>query len=144
MKNNIGEARRSYAMTRPDGKFPQEAAAAFFGVSVSTYQKWEQGSGKLNGEILNALADKYGCSVEYLLCRTNEPTFQERRSPLPAPDPPLTPDERHLLTLYRLCDAQGREHVTRTAQMCAALTEKGGAGAEADVERAGFAVREAS
>ena len=33
MQNNIGEARRSYAMTREDGKFSQEDAAAYFGVT---------------------------------------------------------------------------------------------------------------
>ena len=34
---------------------------------------WEQGKGKLNGEILCRIADKYGTSTDYLLCRTDDP-----------------------------------------------------------------------
>lgn len=71
MDNNIGEARRSYALSH--GKFTQKDAADFFGVREGTYAHWEQGRGKLNGEILCAMADKYGCSVDYLLCRTQDP-----------------------------------------------------------------------
>lgn len=67
MKNNIGEARRSYAARI--GKFTQDDAAAYFGVSLSTYKKWEQGQGMLNGEQLRAIAQKYGTTVDYLLCR---------------------------------------------------------------------------
>ena len=73
MDNNIGEARRSYEKTLQSGKFTQKDAADFFGVREGTYAHWEQGKGKLNGEILCAMADKYGCSVDYLLCRTEDP-----------------------------------------------------------------------
>lgn len=71
MRNNIGDARRSYALSV--GGFTQEDAASFFGVSLGTYRNWEQGVGKLNGEILCAIADKYECSTDYLLCRTSDP-----------------------------------------------------------------------
>ena len=114
MQNNISEARRSYAMTCENGKFSQEDAAAFFGVSLSTYQKWEQGNGKLNGEILVMLADKYDCSVEYLLCRTDNPTFVEKRSQT------LMTDERELVDIYRLLNAHGREQLMVFARGCAA------------------------
>ena len=104
MRNNIGEARRSYAMTRDDGKFSQEDAASFFKVSLSTYQKWEQGTGKLNGEILSSIADKYDCSVEYLLCRTDNPRFEKATKRSKSPDLDLFPDELELLSLYRRMD----------------------------------------
>lgn len=65
MQNNIGEARRKYAAKV--GRFTQNNAAEYFGVSLSTYKKWEQGSGKLNGERLRQIANKYGVSVDFLL-----------------------------------------------------------------------------
>ena len=71
MQNNIQDARVSYGLVV--GKYTQEDAARDFCVSLGTYRNWEQGVGKLNGEILSAIADKYGCSVDYLLCRTTDP-----------------------------------------------------------------------
>lgn len=56
MDNNIGEARRSYEKTLQSGKFTQKDAADFFGVREGTYAHWEQGRGKLNGEILCAVS----------------------------------------------------------------------------------------
>lgn len=72
MHNNIGEARRIYSLATGK-KVNQADAAKMFGVALSTYRDWEQGKGKLNGEILCAMADKYDCSVDYLLCRTEDP-----------------------------------------------------------------------
>ena len=65
MENRIGEARREYADRV--GKFTQEDAAKFFGVSLSTYKKWEQGKGMMNGEQLRMIAMKYDTTVDYLL-----------------------------------------------------------------------------
>ena len=110
MLNNIGEARRSYESSTPSGKFTQEDAARYFGVSVGTYAHWEQGKGKLNGEILCAIADKYGCSTDYLLCRTNDP----------APYRPvdagisLSENEKNLLDSYRGLNEEGQEVAVNT------------------------------
>ena len=65
MENNIGDARRAYA--DKVGKFTQEDAAQFFDVSLSTYKKWEQGQGMMNGAQLRAIAEKYGTTTDYLL-----------------------------------------------------------------------------
>lgn len=73
MQNNIGEARRSYALVT-GRSVTQDDAARMFGVSPSGYKKWEQGQGKLNGEVLCLIADAFGCSVDYLLKRTDDPT----------------------------------------------------------------------
>ena len=78
MQNNIGEARRSYSL-KIGHEITQDEAAEMFGVSPSGYKKWEQGVGKLNGEILCAIADKYECSTDYLLCRTSDPACQVQR-----------------------------------------------------------------
>ena len=103
MQNNIGEARRSYALMT--GKFTQDDAAAFFGVAASTYKGWEQGVGKLNGEILCAIADKYGCSTDYLLCRTSDPTPYR-----PVTNgTPLSENEKNLLDSYRELSEEGQE-----------------------------------
>jgi len=65
MENRIGEARKRYQKTH--GKFTQKDAASYFMVSESTYKKWEQGRGLLNGSQLREIAYKYGVSVDYLL-----------------------------------------------------------------------------
>lgn len=113
MKNNIGEARRSYALSV--GGFTQEDAASYFSVSLGTYRNWEQGVGKLNGEILCAIADKYGCSTDYLLCRTDDPT------PYPAStqETASSPEEERLVFAYRRCTKRERMAVLNTAETMA-------------------------
>lgn len=113
MENNIGEARRSYALSI--GGFTQEDAASYFNVSLGTYRNWEQGVGKLNGEILCAIADKYDCSTDYLLCRTDDPM----------PYPSMTqevassPEEERLVSAYRRCTKRERMAVLNTAETMA-------------------------
>lgn len=114
MQNNIGEARRSYGI-RIGREVTQDAAAEMFGVSPSGYKKWEQGVGKLNGEILCAIADKYGCSTDYLLCRTDDPT------PFPASSPKAaeTAEEERLVSAYHKCTKRERLAVLNTAEAMA-------------------------
>lgn len=114
MKNNIAEARRSYENTLPSGKFTQDDAAAFFSVASSTYKKWEQGVGKLNGEILCAIADKYGCSVDYLLCRVSDPTPYR-----PVQRHPLKDDEERLVEAYRDCTKREQSSLLNMAETMA-------------------------
>lgn len=114
MQNNIGEARRSYGI-RIGREITQDAAAEIFGVSPSGYKKWEQGIGKLNGEILCAIADKYGCSTDYLLCRTDDPTpYLASTSQLSE-----SPDEERLVAAYRRCTKRERMAVLNTAETMA-------------------------
>lgn len=134
MQNNIGEARRSYAMTTPEGRFSQEDAANYFGVSVSAYQKWEQGTGKsLKVETLCDMADLYGVSVDYLLCRTDTPNFEPKRS--------LGRYETSMLEACSRLNAQQRELLLSTAENFAVANEKDGAGNQQDVGRVEVAVR---
>ena len=118
MQNNIGEARRSYALLH--GKFTQDDAARFFGVASSTYKGWEQGIGKLNGEVLCAIADKYECSTDYLLCRTDDPT------PYPAIGKPSieNTEEDRLLHAFRQCTPREKTAVMDTVE---AMAERGSA-----------------
>lgn len=117
MQNNIGEARRSYSL-KIGHDITQDEAAKMFGVSPSGYKKWEQGVGRLNGGILCAIADKYECSIDYLLRRTEDPT-------------PYIPticasyndeEEKRLVAAYRTCNKRGRNTVLDTAETIASCT----------------------
>ena len=90
MENRIGEARREYADRI--GGFTQKDAAEYFGVSLSTYKKWEQGQGKLNGGILRDVSAKYGVTVDYLLGIQPARVSQERQP---------SREERELVELFR-------------------------------------------
>ena len=117
MKNNIGEARRNYADRI--GKFTQDDAAQFFGVSLSTYKKWEQGQGMMNGEQLREIAMKYDTTVDYLLGITE---IDYAVVELPSEEPKkLSSDETELLTLYRMMSPDMQRTLLETARNFAAL-----------------------
>ena len=109
MENKIGDARRRYA--DENGKFTQEDAANYFGVSLSTYKKWEQGQGMLNGSQLREIAAKYGVTSDYLLGITDRPNVRQVSA---------TPEEAELLALFRSMDADGRERLMEQAELLAA------------------------
>ena len=114
MQNNIGEARRSYSL-KIGKEITQDMAAEMFGVSPSGYKKWEQGVGKLNGEILCAIADKFECSTDYLLCRTSNP------APYPPPRQHAveSSDEARLVDAYRKCTPRERGSLLNMAETMA-------------------------
>lgn len=105
MENRISEARREYASMV--GKFTQEDAARYFKVSLSTYQKWEQGKGMMNGSQLRELSKKYGKSVDYLLMIDGAEKHGESRGSAQK----LTPDEQRLLDAYRKMEPERRQLV---------------------------------
>lgn len=114
MQNRIGDARRLYSLTHE--KMTQEDAAAFFGVSPSTYRNWEQGIGKLNGEILSLIADKYECSVDYLLMLVESP------DPYPKPELVLSDEEADLVKRYRYCRREDKKTIMAVARLGAAYS----------------------
>jgi transcriptional regulator with XRE-family HTH domain len=59
---------------REDRDLTQAQLGAAIGVSQRTYAYYESGQRMLPPQILCALADYYGVSVDYLLERTDEPT----------------------------------------------------------------------
>lgn len=132
MQNNIGEARRRYS--DKVGKFTQEDAAEYFGVALSTYKKWEQGQGMLNGEQLKAIAEKYGTTSDYLLRRVDYAVVE-----IPEEDP-ATLDERELVMLYRNMDGRHRSLLMENARSFAALSGKSEEGDAESFERAGIVV----
>lgn len=118
MQNNIGEARRSYALTLESGRFTQEDAARAFGVALSTYRSWEQGVGRgLYGEQLSRIADLYGCSCDYLLCRTDTPEFKSVQT--------LTKYEKELVDAYRSASPTARAAILASVHAIAASIGEG-------------------
>lgn len=59
---------------REDRDLTQAQVGAAVGVSQRTYAYYESGQRMLPPEILSALADLYGVSVDYLLERTDDPS----------------------------------------------------------------------
>ena len=64
---------------REDRDLTQAQLGAAIGVSQRTYAYYESGQRMLPPQILCALADYYGVSVDYLLERTDEPVSQSNQ-----------------------------------------------------------------
>lgn len=117
MENRIGDARRAYQDRH--GKFTQEDAAAFFGVSLSTYKKWEQGQGMMNGEQLREIAMKYDVTTDYLLGR-NEYNY----ALVDLSETALSADEQELVDILRNVTQDGRKALMASARGIAATYPK--------------------
>ncbi len=106
--NRIGTARREYAK-RSGVKFTQEDAAKEFGVSLSAYRNYEQEVNLPNAGIISKIANKYGVSVDYLLCKTTDPN---------PPSPTfLSPEEQELLNVFRQVEPWEQELILKHAKM---------------------------
>lgn len=112
MENRIGDARRQYAQFH--GGFTQQQAADYFGVSLSTYKKWEQGKGKLNGSALQDISSKYGVTVDYLLMLDNDKH----------PAMILADEETELMSILRNVSPEGRRQLMVFARGIAATYPK--------------------
>lgn len=128
MKNNIGEARRSYALTTETGTYTQEDAARDFGVSLSAYRRWEQGVSKgLKGEQLRMMSEKFGVTVDYLIGVTDRPTYNYALVSIPErPQDTLTDEERDLLDTFRSLDDRGRQAALYAVRGIAAAHRQSG------------------
>lgn len=71
-------------------------------ISQPTMSGWKKGSPP-NSERLEAIADYFGVSTDYLLGRSGT-------------DPELPEDERELLQNYRKADERGKRAIRRTAE----------------------------
>lgn len=60
---------------REDNDIKQKDIASYLNVSQNTYSQYETGVISLTADVLVKLADYYNVSVDYLLDRTNNPTF---------------------------------------------------------------------
>ncbi len=62
MENRIRELRQTYGIK-------QTELAKFLGVAQNTLSYWETGKFDVDNTCLVKLADYFGCSVDYILCR---------------------------------------------------------------------------
>lgn len=60
---------------REDRDIRQRDIAAVLNVSQNTYSQYENGVIALTDQVLLRLAEYYGVSVDYLMDRTDNPTF---------------------------------------------------------------------
>lgn len=58
---------------REDHDLTQSAIAAYLGTSQTMYARYERGASELPIRHLLRLADYYGVSTDYLLCRSDRP-----------------------------------------------------------------------
>ena len=61
----------------------QLQVAEAIGIHYQAYQRYERGSVSPSGEILIALADFYGVSLDYLVGRSDEPSFTPSAGTIP-------------------------------------------------------------
>ena len=59
----------------------QQDIADFLSVAKSTYSYWESGKIQMNYEALLALADYFGCSIDYMLGRIDNPAPLQIETP---------------------------------------------------------------
>lgn len=62
---------------REDNDLNQTQIATFLGMSQTGYSKYETGENDIPTTVLIKLADYYHVSTDYLLGRTNDPTFHQ-------------------------------------------------------------------
>lgn len=65
---------------REDKDLLQKEVAAFLHIRTNVYQRYEYGERLVPIDKLVLLAQLYGTSTDYILCRTNDPTPPLRRS----------------------------------------------------------------
>lgn len=65
MKNNIASERVKLGLS-------QEQFGNYLGVSRDVVSNWENGDTFPKAQMLMKLADTFGCSIDYLLCRTED------------------------------------------------------------------------
>lgn len=79
------------------------------GISESLFSKWKKKpTSEISSINLARIADYFGCSVDYLLGRTDE---------MNAVHPDASPDQRELLTIYEGLDSEGQQYLLQAARV---------------------------
>ena len=77
----------------------QADLAKLLSCAATAVSKYELDQLDLSSSLINKLCDIFNVSADYLLCRTNVPTWE------------LSPEEEIMLTAYRHCDDRARDMV---------------------------------
>ena len=122
---------RHLQLLRKEAGFKSAASFANeIGIKPGTYTSYEQGEAAISYERAWDIADALGCTLDELGGRVWPP----------GGPPDLSADERGLVDSYRRMDPPDREKLKGVADTFVVASEKDGAGALRDVERAGWDV----
>lgn len=91
----------------------QAQASKMSGIPLGTLRRWEQGVNEPGIEAIIQLADIYQVSTDELLGSDFASVEYDSTA--------LTPNEQHLLDLYRRCSIDGRRYLLGVAQVTAGL-----------------------
>ena len=108
------------ACLRKREKLSQEELADMLGLSRAAISMYEIDKREPDHETLQRLADFFGVSVDYLLCRTNEPNPRDVEGHPPVD---MTPEEHRLLDAARHLDSDAVNHLARFVESVAAGQE---------------------
>ena len=97
----------------------QSEMAQIFGISRQVYANYENEINQPSCEMLIKIANYFECSIDYLLCRTDD--FGNIQGSAPA----LSPDEKKLLDDYRALNTKNRMHVSAYASIRREEQEEG-------------------
>lgn len=90
--NRIKDLRMKRGMTQKD-------LAKLLNCAPTAISKYELEQLGIDAETICQLCDIFGCTADYLLCRSETPTAE------------LTPEEESLLVAFRRCDDRARDMV---------------------------------
>lgn len=108
------QERFSELMSRYDGS--DTAFADMLGVSKQAISAWKTGARSPKKPTIRAIADYFGVGIPWLMGITDDPTPPETHAA-----PELSPDELHLLELYRALSPAGQRIVIR---QCESMVEE--------------------
>lgn len=98
---------------RKKAGFTQSQVSQISGIPLGTLRRWEQGVNEPNIDAIVMLADIYQVSTDELLGSSFVDVDYDSS--------PTSPEERHLVSLYRACSPQGRETMLAMAETTAQL-----------------------
>lgn len=101
---------RFYELCTSNG-FKPNSLCSELGVSSGTLSTWKKGGSLPNGGNLLQIADKFDCSVDYLLGRTDIISVGG-----PTGAVILSDDENELIEYFRGCGKIGRRHILTCAE----------------------------
>lgn len=90
--NRLRELRQAH-------EWKQSDLAAMLSTSVQSVSRYENEDRGLDVGLVHKLCDIFGCSADYLLCRTDLPSAE------------LTEEESALIAAFRRCDERARDMV---------------------------------
>jgi transcriptional regulator with XRE-family HTH domain len=98
-------------------------AAQKIGIPYTTYVSYEKGEREMNSEVLIKLADFFGCSVDYLLGKSDSPDGGDDTDEL-ADVLQLLKDREDLRALLHVSARNTPEQVRRLAKLMESMNEE--------------------